>query len=226
MPLSFACFPAQRPSVLWFSWPFTVLKPLALYAIMHYIPLLATAFAALAVAAPVSRDYGQDSFEALGASGDDSTCMIDPPQPGADFQGVVPSVAASSVPATPVSIQLSVAVIATSSAAASYVAVSSVAPVEVYPTAVSLTAAAPTSTIAYSTAAAPTPSSTVSSSYTDIALYQHSIHRINHSANDLAWNTELAGYAATVAASCVFAHDVYEAPNSPIWAESLTMVQF
>lgn len=57
-------------------------------------------------------------------------------------------------------------------------------------------------------------SSAASSASTDtfsgMAVYHHNIHRSNHSASDIVYNDTLAGYAATVAASCVFAHDLSE----------------
>jgi uncharacterized protein YkwD len=40
------------------------------------------------------------------------------------------------------------------------------------------------------------------------ALYAHNIHRANHSAPAMEWSAEHAGYAAQVAASCHFAHDL------------------
>jgi len=61
------------------------------------------------------------------------------------------------------------------------------------------------STSASSSVALPTPTD-----YASTALYGHNIHRANHSAPALTYNNQLAGYAATVAASCVFAHDLSE----------------
>ncbi|CAK7565370.1 MAG: hypothetical protein SEPTF4163_003286 [Sporothrix epigloea] len=43
--------------------------------------------------------------------------------------------------------------------------------------------------------------------FASTAVYHHNLHRSNHSAPAVSWNTDLASYAATVAASCVFAHD-------------------
>lgn len=48
------------------------------------------------------------------------------------------------------------------------------------------------------------------SDYIKAALSGHNIHRANHSAPALTYNTQLAGYAAEVAASCNFAHDLSE----------------
>lgn len=40
------------------------------------------------------------------------------------------------------------------------------------------------------------------------AVYHHNIHRANNSAPAMTWGSTYAGYAATVAASCKFAHDL------------------
>lgn len=40
------------------------------------------------------------------------------------------------------------------------------------------------------------------------AVYHHNIHRANNSAPAMTWGSSYAGYAATVAASCKFAHDL------------------
>jgi len=52
----------------------------------------------------------------------------------------------------------------------------------------------------------PRPTS-VSSDYQQGILDSHNIHRANHSAADLTWDDHLAGIAAQIAASCVYAHD-------------------
>ncbi|KAL6857800.1 hypothetical protein ACO1O0_005243 [Amphichorda felina] len=39
-------------------------------------------------------------------------------------------------------------------------------------------------------------------------LYQHNLHRANHSSPALAWDAELAQWAKNTAESCVFAHDM------------------
>lgn len=64
-------------------------------------------------------------------------------------------------------------------------------------------AATTSSTSSASTAAA-------TSSFADMAVYHHNIHRTNHSASAISYDDTYAGYAATVAASCVFAHDLSE----------------
>ena len=45
------------------------------------------------------------------------------------------------------------------------------------------------------------------SDYTSAALYHHNVHRFNHSAGALEWSAEHAGFAQTLAETCVFAHD-------------------
>jgi uncharacterized protein YkwD len=60
--------------------------------------------------------------------------------------------------------------------------------------------------------AAPGPSSTPSAyvpgnDYTSNAVNSHNVHRSNHSAPAVAWDTDLASIAAQIASSCVFAHD-------------------
>jgi len=47
-----------------------------------------------------------------------------------------------------------------------------------------------------------------SDGYKSAVLYHHNVHRANHNAPALTYNDELAGYAATVAAKCVFGHDL------------------
>ncbi|KAH8662602.1 CAP domain-containing protein, partial [Xylariales sp. PMI_506] len=42
------------------------------------------------------------------------------------------------------------------------------------------------------------------------ALYNHNVHRANHSASDVTWLDEIADYAQTTANTCVFAHDMDE----------------
>ncbi|GAB7365012.1 hypothetical protein MBLNU230_g5794t1 [Neophaeotheca triangularis] len=45
-------------------------------------------------------------------------------------------------------------------------------------------------------------------SYAEIATYHHNLHRANHSADPLEWDSELADCAAEIASSCVYAHNV------------------
>lgn len=66
--------------------------------------------------------------------------------------------------------------------------------------------AAPTTTATSTYEAA-----TAAASPTDfegIALWHHNAHRANSSATDLTYDTTIAGYAATLAERCEFAHDV------------------
>jgi uncharacterized protein YkwD len=52
------------------------------------------------------------------------------------------------------------------------------------------------------------PSAPSGSDYKSTVLYQHNIHRANHSAPDLTWDDTLAGYAENTARGCVFQHDM------------------
>ena len=49
----------------------------------------------------------------------------------------------------------------------------------------------------------------------DIAsiLNQHNLHRANHSASPLTWDTNMANIAAQIASSCVYAHNTYVDPS-------------
>ncbi|KAL6697497.1 PR-1-like protein [Trichoderma pleuroticola] len=57
-------------------------------------------------------------------------------------------------------------------------------------------------------APAPSPAPASGNDYGSIVVNEHNVHRANHSAPDLAWDTTLAGYAQTIAEGCVFAHDM------------------
>ncbi|KEY73102.1 hypothetical protein S7711_04854 [Stachybotrys chartarum IBT 7711] len=62
-----------------------------------------------------------------------------------------------------------------------------------------------------SSSAAPaqnTQPASISGEYEEVMLEQHNIHRRNHSASDLTWDSTLAEYATTIANGCVFAHDM------------------
>ncbi|KAI0475991.1 PR-1-like protein [Xylariaceae sp. FL0804] len=57
------------------------------------------------------------------------------------------------------------------------------------------------------------------------AINQHNLHRANHSAPEMTWNSEIAGYAALTAQKCVFAHDMDEGnggygQNIAMWAQT------
>lgn len=66
--------------------------------------------------------------------------------------------------------------------------------------------AAPTTTSSSTSAAAAAAASPTD--FEDIAIYHHNVHRANGSASDLTYDTTIAGYAATLAERCEFAHDV------------------
>ena len=71
-------------------------------------------------------------------------------------------------------------------------------------TPVESTTAAPV--VATTSSAAPV-ASPASDDYKSVVLYHHNVHRTNHSAPALTYDDTLAGYAATLAKTCVFAHD-------------------
>jgi hypothetical protein len=48
----------------------------------------------------------------------------------------------------------------------------------------------------------------VPTSYSGLVVYQHNLHRANHSSPDLAWSDDLAASAQIVASSCNYAHNV------------------
>ncbi|GIK04509.1 hypothetical protein Aspvir_008592 [Aspergillus viridinutans] len=51
------------------------------------------------------------------------------------------------------------------------------------------------------------PAASATNAYQSAVLYNHNIHRSNHSANSLTWNTTLESSAYKLAAECVFHHD-------------------
>ncbi|KAK6001368.1 hypothetical protein QM012_002699 [Aureobasidium pullulans] len=68
-----------------------------------------------------------------------------------------------------------------------------------------LTNNAKTSKQASSTVAAPSGKATT---YQEIVLAHHNVHRANHSASDLVWDSQLAATAQQIAATCVYAHSM------------------
>lgn len=73
-----------------------------------------------------------------------------------------------------------------------------------------------TSTTSAATVATPT-------DFSSTAVYHHNIHRANHSAPDASWNSDLASYAATVAATCVFAHDLTPGSSTGSYGQNIAM---
>lgn len=71
------------------------------------------------------------------------------------------------------------------------------------PTSTSTSVAVATPSAATQAAASAAPSDLAST-----AVYHHNIHRTNNSAPAMTWGSSYAGYAATVAKSCKFAHDL------------------
>lgn len=56
--------------------------------------------------------------------------------------------------------------------------------------------------------AASTAQASKPTTYQEIAVYHHNLHRANHSAPSVTWSNDLASTAATIAASCNYAHNV------------------
>lgn len=44
--------------------------------------------------------------------------------------------------------------------------------------------------------------------FEEVVLYHHNIHRANNSADPLTYDNRMAGYAAQVAATCKYGHDL------------------
>ncbi|KAJ5902133.1 hypothetical protein N7495_002661 [Penicillium taxi] len=61
------------------------------------------------------------------------------------------------------------------------------------------------STLATSTSAAA--AATATSAYQQKALYNHNVHRSNHTVSSLDWSADLESSAQTLAAKCVYEHD-------------------
>ncbi|CAK7201628.1 hypothetical protein SEUCBS139899_004337 [Sporothrix eucalyptigena] len=59
--------------------------------------------------------------------------------------------------------------------------------------------------------------------YGSTAVYHHNLHRSNHSAPAVSWNSDLASYAATVAASCVFAHDLTPGASTGSYGQNIAV---
>ncbi|PWY81289.1 PR-1-like protein [Aspergillus eucalypticola CBS 122712] len=64
---------------------------------------------------------------------------------------------------------------------------------------------APSTTLATSTSSSA--SSTATSAYQSAVLYNHNIHRSNHSASSVEWSSDLETSAYALAAKCVYEHD-------------------
>jgi len=123
--------------------------------------------------------------------------------------GAKSSATEAAVTTTEAAVTTTVPVQATSTAEATFEATSAPAAVIVTKTH-SASAVKSSATVATSTASASTATATSDSSLSDYAapiLNQHNLHRANHSAPALVWDDSLASIAATIAASCVYAHD-------------------
>ncbi|KIY53243.1 PR-1-like protein, partial [Fistulina hepatica ATCC 64428] len=49
--------------------------------------------------------------------------------------------------------------------------------------------------------------SATSTDYETVVLYQHNIHRANHSASDFVWNSTLASIAQEIGETCIYEHN-------------------
>lgn len=68
----------------------------------------------------------------------------------------------------------------------------------------------PSSTLAQSTsttAAAVSTTSATTNTYQSAVLYNHNVHRSNHSVSSVEWSADLEASAQTLAARCVYQHD-------------------
>lgn len=120
------------------------------------------------------------------------------------------STSTSDAPA-PVSSSSTPVVVSSTPVATSTVVVSSPTSTYVAPTtsAAPVTSAAPTTpstTLVSSTVASSTPTGGLTS-YSDIALYHHNIHRSNHSAPAATWNATLVQAAQDWAQACNYSHN-------------------
>lgn len=64
-----------------------------------------------------------------------------------------------------------------------------------------------TSTLATSTSSAAAASTPAANAYQQAILYNHNIHRSNHSAASVDWSSDLETSARALAAKCVYQHD-------------------
>ncbi|KAL1908937.1 hypothetical protein Sste5344_005294 [Sporothrix stenoceras] len=71
--------------------------------------------------------------------------------------------------------------------------------------------------------AATTAASSAPSDFGSTAVYHHNLHRSNHSAPAVSWDSDLADYAATVAASCVFAHDLTPGASTGSYGQNIAV---
>ncbi|GLI73850.1 hypothetical protein PoHVEF18_002080 [Penicillium ochrochloron] len=78
-----------------------------------------------------------------------------------------------------------------------------------FSTAWTSTVEAASSTLAVATSSASTAASTAgaTNSYQSAVLYNHNIHRSNHSVSSVEWSADLEASAQTLAARCVYQHD-------------------
>jgi hypothetical protein len=114
---------------------------------------------------------------------------------------VPPESATSAAPVVPVSTEAAATEAApTEAASTSYWSTAWTSTIE---------ASAPSSTLATSTSASSASSATASATnaYQQAVLYNHNIHRSNHSVSSLEWSADLESSAQTLAARCTYEHD-------------------
>ncbi|KAI1442785.1 PR-1-like protein [Annulohypoxylon stygium] len=98
------------------------------------------------------------------------------------------------------------------------------------PSAIPSTTALPVVQAPSSSQAAETSSAPSGTDFVSVAVEHHNIHRSNHSAPEVGWSDELAGYASNTAATCKFAHDMTQGnggygQNLANWAQSVNAQQ-
>jgi hypothetical protein len=99
--------------------------------------------------------------------------------------------------------------ISSTTQAAAVAADTAAAATSYFSTAWTSTVEAASSTLAVATSSASTAASTAgaTNSYQSAVLYNHNIHRSNHSVSSVEWSADLEASAQTLAARCVYQHD-------------------
>jgi len=195
--------------------------------ILHteYVTVYATAAEAAAATTaaynPAGKHYGHGANNWAPAP-PVTTSVYEAPAPAPTTSSAEPTTSSEAAPVwtAPATTESSVYVAPTTSEEPVYVApttTSEAAPVWTAPAtteAAAPAAPAPTQESVQAPAETPAaqapsaPSGGVPTSYSGLVVYQHNLHRANHSSPDLAWSDELATSAQIVAQSCNYAHNV------------------
>ncbi|CAK7273143.1 hypothetical protein SEPCBS119000_005493 [Sporothrix epigloea] len=130
-----------------------------------------------------------------------------------------PPVTTSSVPVEAVTTTAAV----TSKPVAAAPAVESSSPAAQATTATASSSDVGTSQAGSSQAGSSKATSSEPTDFASTAVYHHNLHRSNHSAPAVSWNTDLASYAATVAASCVFAHNLKPGSSTGSYGQNIAV---